>query len=176
MASIILARIRIEPLDRKKHDRAAFTCGHKALDNYLKNTAARQQDENITRVRVGCMDDSDAVISFHAMNAHGLDISQLDEQFRKRYSRFDQIPSIYLSMIAVHTDHQGNGIGSHMMADAMRQALEASKKIGASFLVLDALNDKAAKLYAKLGFESLVSNRERMIISFEKIRRAVDAG
>jgi ribosomal protein S18 acetylase RimI-like enzyme len=175
MSLIVLARVRIEPLDRKKHDRAAFTCGHKPLDNYLKNTAARQQDENMTRVRVGCLDDSHAVICFHALNAHALDISELDEPFRKRFQRYDHIPAIYLSMIAVHSDHQGNGIGRYMMADAMKQALEASKHVGAYFLVLDALNEKAVKLYSRLGFDELTSNPGRMIISFETIRRAVAA-
>jgi GNAT superfamily N-acetyltransferase len=172
---ISLDRLRLEPLDRKKHDRAAFTCGEKALDNYLKNTATRQQDQDITRVKVGCLDQADSVICFHAMNAHSLNITQLDEKYQNRFSRYESIPSAYLSMIAVDVNYHGCGIGSYMMADAMRQVLSAAELIGVHFLVLDALNEKAARLYLRLGFERLSSIPERMIISTEKIRRAVAA-
>jgi ribosomal protein S18 acetylase RimI-like enzyme len=168
----IVERLRVEPLDRKKHDRAAFTCGQHSLDNYLKHTAARQQDEDLTRVRVGCLDDTNQVICFHALNAHSIDISELDEGYRKRFPRYNSIPSAYLSMLGVHLNHQGQRIGSYMMYDAMRQVIGAAGQIGVHFLVLDALNEDAERLYLRLGFEKLASNPERMIISTEKIKRA----
>ena len=59
-----LARIRIEPLDRNKHDRAAFSCGEERVDNFLKKTATRQQDEGHTRVNVACLDDGNVVIGY----------------------------------------------------------------------------------------------------------------
>ena len=59
-----------------------------------------------------------------------------------------------------------------MMSDAMRQFIGAAGHIGVHFLVLDALNEDAERLYRRLGFEGLVSNPRRMIISTEKIRRA----
>jgi GNAT superfamily N-acetyltransferase len=170
----IVNRLRVEPLDRKKHVRAAFTCGQPTLDNYLKNTAARQQDENITRIRVGCLDDNTDIICFHALNAHHLNISQLDPKYKKRFERYDAIPSVYLSMIGVHTAHQGQGIGSYMIYDAMRQVIVAAEHIGMHFLVLDALNQAAEKLYLRLGFEKLASSHDRMIISIEKIKRAIE--
>src|SRR5271165_680247 len=155
--SVVVARLRIEPLDRKIHDRAAFSCGQITLDNYLKNTATRQQDQNLTRVKVGCLDQSNEVISFYAMNAHSLNVSALDEIYRKRFPRYESIPAAYLSMVAVHVNYQGGGIGSRMMADAMKQVLSAGEHIGVHFLVLDALNEEAAKLYLRLGFERLSS-------------------
>jgi ribosomal protein S18 acetylase RimI-like enzyme len=168
----IVGRLRIEPLDRKKHDRAAFTCGQQSLDNYLKHTASRQQDENLTRVRVGCLDDTNRVICFHALNAHSLNITELDVEYRDRYKRYDSIPCAYLSMLGVHVDHQGHSIGSYMMYDAMRQVVGASGHIGVHFLVLDALNEDSERLYLRLGFDKLASSPERMIISTEKIKRA----
>ena len=172
--STTVNRLRVEPLDRKKYVRAAFTCGQPPLDNYIKNTASRQQDENLTRVRVGCLDDNNVVICFHALNAHHLNISQLDIQYKKRFERYDAIPSAYLSMIGVHVAHQGQGIGSYMIYDAMKQVIGAAGLIGVHFLVLDALNEAAERLYLRLGFEKLTSSHERMIISIEKIKRAVD--
>ena len=39
----------IVPLDRH-HDRAAFCCGVKHLDNYLKDAAISDQEKNLSRV------------------------------------------------------------------------------------------------------------------------------
>jgi ribosomal protein S18 acetylase RimI-like enzyme len=165
----IINRLRVEPLERKKPVRAAFTCGETTLDNYIKITAARQQEENLTRVRVGCLDDNNDIICFHALNAHNLNISELDPQFKKRFERYDAIPSVYLSMIGVHVAHQSHGIGRFMLYDAMRQVVRAAEHIGVHFLVLDALNQMAAKLYLRLGFEQLASNPERMIIAMAEL-------
>jgi GNAT superfamily N-acetyltransferase len=173
--AITAARIRVEPLDRNKHDRAAFTCGETTLDNYLKNTAARQQQQNMTRVKVGCPDALNDVMSFYAMNAHSLDITTLSTTYQKMFPRYDAIPSVYLSMLGVHVKCQGCGVGSYMMADAMKQVLSVSEYIGVKFLVLDALNARAAALYQRLGFERLSSISERMIMSTEKIKLAVAA-
>ena len=61
-----------------------------------------------------------------------------------------------------------------MIYDAMKQVIGAAGLIGVHFLVLDALNEAAERLYLRLGFEKLTSSHERMIISIEKIKRAVD--
>src|ERR1700681_1153516 len=96
-----LTRVRIEPLDRAKHDRAAFSCGDDRLDNFLKNTAARQQDDDHSRVNVACLDDTFVVIGYYALNAHGIDASSLPEADRKKLPAYPTISAIYLSKIAV---------------------------------------------------------------------------
>ena len=165
----LLARIRIEPLDRNTHDRAAFSCGEPRIDNYISKSAANHQADHITRVRVGCLDTTYDVIAFYALNAHSIDVTTLPQNLQKKLPRFPSVPAVYLSMLGVHSELQGKGLGKFMMADAFKQAALASETIGACFLVLDALNDDAARMYASLKFVPLPSNPQRMILNMSQI-------
>ncbi|MDB5566575.1 MAG: hypothetical protein JWP84_3141 [Tardiphaga sp.] len=171
-----LARIRIEPLDRKRHDRASFRCGVDRIDNFLQRTATRQQDEDHTRVYVACLDSGNDVIGFYALNAHAIDTSSLPEALRKGLPSYPRISAIYLSLIGFHTDHQGKGGGTFLMTDAFKRSVAAADIVGAHFLALDALNDRAAILYRALGFVDLPGHAPRMLIGMNVVRRAVQLG
>jgi ribosomal protein S18 acetylase RimI-like enzyme len=171
----LLARLRIEPLDREKHDRAAFSCGEERVDNYLKKTAARQQGDGHTRVSVACLDDSQVIIGYYALNAHAIDVTTLPDNDRKRLPHYPTISAVYLSIAGVQAEYQNKGIGSYIMADAFKRSAQAADVIGAHFLVLDALNDNAARLYRRLGFVVLVGHEPRMLMKMDLVRKAIAA-
>jgi ribosomal protein S18 acetylase RimI-like enzyme len=168
-----LARLRIEPLDRGRHERTSFRSGVDRVDNFLSITAARQQDADLTRVYVACIDRSDSIVGYYALNAHAIDASSLPQAMAKKLPNYSTIAAIYLSIIGFHVDHQGKGGGSYLMADAFRRSAKVADVIGAHFLVLDALNERAAKLYRELGFIDLPTHQPRMIISMKAIRKAI---
>jgi ribosomal protein S18 acetylase RimI-like enzyme len=168
-----LARLRIEPLDRKNHDRAAFRCGVERVDNFLEKTAARQQDADLTRVYVACLDSTNGVVGYYALNSHAIDVTTLPEAIRKNLPSYPTISAIYLSLIGFHSDHQGKGGGTYLMMDAFKKCVEAADIIGSHFLILDALNERAAKLYRELGFVDLPDHHPRMIVKMAVIRKAI---
>lgn len=173
MDRAFLGRLRIEPLDRSRHERNSFHCGVDRVDNFLANTAARQQDADLTRVYVACLDQSNAIVGYYALNAHAVDAASLPQAMVKKLPNYPTIAAIYLSIIGFHADHQGKGGGSFLMADAFRRCVQAADVIGAHLLVLDALNDRAAKLYRELGFVDLPGHEARMIIGMKTIRKAL---
>ena len=168
-----LARLRIEPLDRKKHDRAAFNSGVDRVDNFLHKTAARQQDADHTRVYVACLDNQDEIIGYYALNSHSIDITTLPEAKRKDLPRYPTISAIYLSVIGFRADHQGKGGGTFLLVDALRKSAEAANIIGAHFLVLDSLNERAARLYREIGFIDLPNHEPRMLMNMAAVRAAI---
>ena len=168
-----LARLRIEPLDRHTHDRAAFRCGVDRVDNFLANNAARQQDADHTRVYVACLDASHEIAGYYALNAHAIDASTLPSEFAKKLPSYPTISAIYLSIVGFHADYQKRGGGTFLLMDAFRRCVEVANIIGAHFLVLDALNARAARLYRELGFIDLPDHAPRMLIGMQAIRKAI---
>src|SRR5262245_6085308 len=105
-----LSRLTIQPLDRRKHDRAAFSCGHQSYDNFLKQTATRQADHDFTRVYVAVEPPATRVLGYYSLSAHSIDIGSLPESDQKRMPRHPTIPAIYLGIIAVDSTLQNRGL------------------------------------------------------------------
>jgi len=59
-----------------------------------------------------------------------------------------------------------------MMNHALNRCLDVANIIGAHFVVLDALNDRAARLYRRLGFVDLPGHEPRMLVKMSIIRKA----
>lgn len=172
-------RIRIEPLDPQKHDRAAFSCGTARLDNFLKRTARKHQAGDFTRVWVATESGHTGILGYYALNAHALEGNDLPVHLTKNAPRLGGIPAVYLSMIAVDHYYQGQGIGRILLADALNRAADAADQIGLKAVVLDVIEDGGAEIterrrafYAAMGFQSLPSRPLRMFISIETVRKA----
>jgi GNAT superfamily N-acetyltransferase len=170
-----LSRLRVEPLDRGKHNRAAFCCGVGRLDNFLKNTAARQADEDITRVYVAFDPPDNQVLGYYSLSAHVIDIESLPEADSKRMPRYPAIPAIYLSMIAVDATVQNRGLGTYLLADAFKICVGVADRVGSYFIVLDALNDDAARMYRRHGFHDVPApaHERRMLIRMAAVRKSM---
>jgi ribosomal protein S18 acetylase RimI-like enzyme len=166
-----LRRVRIEPFDRNQHDRAAFSCGETRIDNFLQKSGSKRQDQNFSRVFVACLDTLNTVTGFYSLNAHAIDVSSLPEDVKKKLPQYPTVPAVYLSMIGVDAKHQGNGLGSFLLADAFKKTASAAENIGIHFLVLDALNERAASLYRRLGFVDLPGQEARMLMAMTAVQK-----
>ncbi len=166
-------RLIIELLDRQRHDRAAFSCGVDRVDNFLKNTASRHNQDDHGKVYVAVEPPSNAVLGFFAISPHAVDIQSLSEEDRKRMPRFPIISAIYLSMVGVAKQCQGCGIGTFLMSRAMKKCVEGANIMGGHFIVLDAINEDAARMYRRLGFVDLPSTPGRMLIAMSTVRKAM---
>jgi GNAT superfamily N-acetyltransferase len=172
-----LRRLIVERLDRAKHDRAAFSCGVSRIDNFLKNSAAKQADDDFSRTYVVIAPPSSRILGYYALGAHAIDVGSLPETDRKRMPRHPTVAAIYLSMIAVDRTVQRRGLGGFLMADVLVRCLAVAEQIGAHFIVLDAIDDHAARLYRTIGFHDLPApgQERRMIVPMRKVRRALAA-
>lgn len=176
-----LRTLTIEPLDPKKHDRAAFSSGIARIDNFLKLSAKKQQADDHTRVRVALEPDG-TVVGYYALNSHSLDLpetAELPKRLRRNAPRHGAVPAAYLSMVGVDGTRQGRGLGRFLIADAFQSVLAAAEHIAIAALVLDVLDedgdeatDRRRRFYETLGFQSFQSRRRRMYISLATLRRA----
>lgn len=165
-----LRGLAIEPFDAARHDRAAFTCGTDRIDNFLKVTASKYLAGDIGRIFVAVEKNGSRLVGFYAVGPHSIDASELEADMKKRLPSYDRISAYYLSMIGTHLDVQGKGVGSVLLADALKRCIQASEQMGGRFVVLDAINEDAARLYGRFDFIPLPSAPGRMVVSIAKLR------
>ena len=113
-----LGSLDIEKFDGARHNRAPFTCGVNCIDNFLKITATKYVKDDNGRIYVAVEREERRLAGFYAIVPHAIDAISMDGDLKKRLPNFDRIPSIYLSMIATHTDRQKKGLGGFLLADA----------------------------------------------------------
>lgn len=59
---------------------------------------------------------------------------------------------VLLARLAVHSDSQGQGIGGLLLAEALGKAVRAGEEAAARLVVVDAIDETAARCYAHCGF------------------------
>jgi len=130
------ATVIIEPLDKAKHDRAAFASGVEQVDRYLRETASRLMKGGSARVFV--MIDpqrSDEILGFYSINAHRIESDQLPRRYRRFALPDGSIPAAFIGMIGVTQRAQGQGIGGRLLVDALNGAYLASQRVGTAVVL-----------------------------------------
>jgi GNAT superfamily N-acetyltransferase len=168
-----LSGLTIEPLDRNRHDRAAFESGVDRVDNFLASTAFRHHTEDHSKTYVAVEPFSNQIVGFYTLSPHAIDVSTLPHETLKNLPRFPTISAIYLATLGVHVTRQGHGLGTYLMADFLKTCVRIADIGGGHFVVLDAINDDAARMYRRIGFIDLPKQEPRMLMSMAKVRKVV---
>jgi ribosomal protein S18 acetylase RimI-like enzyme len=169
----MLGNLAIEPLDTKKHDRAAFSSGVEQVDNFLHKRAGKLVKGETARVFVAIDTDHppEVIRGFYSINAHSVHCGELPNRYR-RYAQPDgSIPGAFIGMIGVDQSAQRQGIGGILLTDALKRAFLVSQQIGTAVVMLDILDcgnpevvERRQRLYEGYGFESLDSDPLRMFM------------
>jgi GNAT superfamily N-acetyltransferase len=138
------------------HDRGAFACGEESLDRYLKTQAG--QDVRRKANAVFAMSPADApekVIGYYTLCATALARGEVPEAAWKHLPGYPLVSCTLIGRLAIAKSHQGQKLGSILLADALERAFMSADTVGSSMVVVDALNDTAAGFYAAHGFVRL---------------------
>jgi ribosomal protein S18 acetylase RimI-like enzyme len=167
----------ISPLDPEKHDRAAFSCGVEAVDNFFKRTANKLSKADNLRVFV-MTNDNGAIVGFYAINAHSIAFEDLPPQFARTRPGHGKIPAAYISMIGRDQSFAGLGVGADLLADCLTRILRISKDLGLAMAILDVLDDgdekavgKRKALYESFGFASMPTQPLRLYMPVATIAK-----
>jgi GNAT superfamily N-acetyltransferase len=82
--------------------------------------------------------------------------------FGSRLRRDSVVGAVYIVMFAVSTEHQGQGIGTALFADALRTVRHVAEDTGVWAVVLDVLNERVERFYRRFGFDTLVGGTRRL--------------
>jgi len=160
---------RIESLTRR-HDREAFACGTAPLDDYLKKYARQNADLDYGRTFVLVRAGESAILGYYTLSAGAVAREQLPPEEGRRLPHYPA-PVAHLGRLAIDRKVQGLGLGSLLLADALRRALQVSKDL--ALYAVDALaKDAAAKaFYVSHGFHELRDDPLHLFLSMKTIAR-----
>ena len=160
----------IEPLG--KHDRAAFSCGVAALDDWFHIRAGQDEKRNVARVFVA-VDDQRGIVGFYSLSSFTLAISDLPREYAKRLPRYDLILAALIGRLARDERVRGEGVGDLLLADAVRRAIGASRSLAVFAIVVEARNEEAAAFYRGFGFAPFPSRPLRLFMPMSEAAEAV---
>jgi len=149
----------IEPLDVGKHDRAAFSSGVPALDNYLKQQATQDTKKDIARIYVLCEQPSpinvvmQPILGYYTISSMAVETIQLPTTITRRLPKYEALPAILIGRLAVDQNQRGRRFGEQLLTDALKRCFRLSQQVGTMAVLVDAKDETSARFYLKYGFK-----------------------
>ncbi|MBF0373555.1 MAG: GNAT family N-acetyltransferase, partial [Alphaproteobacteria bacterium] len=146
------------------HDRTAFRCGDDSLDRYVREQAGQDGRRGTARifVDVAC-DQPERVLGFFTLSAAAVVPSDLPPEMERRLPRHP-IPAALVGRLAIDRSVSRRGLGSVLLADAVKKTKFAAATVAMSVIVVDPIDETARAFYAAFGFRSLLGPQRRMFL------------
>jgi len=156
--------MRTEPLARK-HDRASFSCGVPALDDYLKTYALQNAKNHSAATFVLLADDSRTIHGFYSLTSRHVLLDELPDEIRPRLPKYPEVGATLIGRLAVNIAYQGQGIGRLLVMDALDRCIRAAAEVASALILVDAKDPGAAEFYLACGFTSFKGIPDRLFIT-----------
>jgi GNAT superfamily N-acetyltransferase len=163
----------IEPLDPGRHDRASFSCGKASLDRFLREQADQERRRGVSQTYV--LARGSQILGYYSLAATAIDLSLVPPEIGRKLPRYPVLPAILLARLAVDASCAGQGRGERLLIDALRVSLETSNRVGAAFVVVDALDSNAAGFYAHMGFRAFADRPLTLFLRMLDVKTVVAA-
>nr|WP_235566188.1 GNAT family N-acetyltransferase [Methylibium sp. Root1272] len=131
-----------------EHQLADFDSGEPSLDDWLRRRAAKNQANGSSRTYVVC--EGDRVVGYYCLAAGAVGHAEAPSTMRR--NRPDPVPVLVLGRLAIHKSHHQQGIGTALLNDAIRRAIQAADIAGVTALLVHALSEQARRFYLSRGF------------------------
>jgi len=154
----------VEPLDVRRHDRKAFSCGRPELDQYLRERAGQDARRKIAAPFVAVAAGTNVVVGYYTLSALSVVVEELPERIAKRLPRRQGVPVTLLGRLAVERHEQGKGLGELLLADALARSLRGSAEVASSAVVVDAIDARARAFYEHFEFGAFPDRPDRLFV------------
>ena len=135
------------------HDLGSFTCGNKALDDWLHIHAAENDRRNLSRVYL-LIEDGGAVDGYVSLTMGGVRREELPAKFGRGLPDL-QLGAVLIARLAIAGDRQGMGFGRDLLVHAVERAIAAAESVAARFVAVDPIDEDARRFYAHHGFRDV---------------------
>jgi GNAT superfamily N-acetyltransferase len=161
-----------EPL-AARHEVSRFSTGaHLSLDLWLQERALRIEGLSARTYVVCPAAEPDRVVAYFSISAAVEQRNALPSA-KIRRGVPDKVPLLLIGRLAVDAQWQGRGVGSALLADALRRCLAASQIAGVRGIVAHAIDEAAAAFYERHGFTCSPMGERVMLMPIETVRLLV---
>ena len=130
------------------HQLADFDSGEPSLDHWLKRRAIKNQANASSRTYVVC--EGDTVIGYYCLAAGAIGHAEAPSTMKR--NRPDPVPVLVLGRLAIDKSHHQEGIGTALLNNAIRRAIQAADIAGVTALLVHAISEQARRFYRSRGF------------------------
>ncbi len=157
---------RFEPLG-DQHDRAAFSCGVDALDQYFRGDPIRQDLSRKVFNAFVLTPGRKFAAGFYTLSPISILSVNLPPALAKKLSR-RPIGATLIGRVARDLSLRGKGIGEMLLGDALHRAWLASKLVSSWAVVVDS-KEGARAFYLKNEFTPFATQPSRLFLLMKTI-------
>jgi predicted N-acetyltransferase YhbS len=162
--------LRLERLNAD-HDLNAFDSGNDDLDRWLRRHAFMAQEMDSARTFVVTRDDR--VLGYFSLTMGSVRREDAPTRLVRGLPAYP-VGMVLLARLAVDRPEQGSGLGGTLLAEALRKAVIAGEAAAARLVVVDAVDENAARFYERHGFIPAPEHRLRLYRRMKDIARSLD--
>lgn len=159
--------LRIEPLG-VQHDRAAFSCETESLNLYLKTQARQAVEKKLAAVFV-LTDDGKTILGYYTLSSYVIRLDDIPEKLAKKLTKMPEVPATLLGRLARSLTVKGKRFGEILLVDALKKAHLNSQTVASWAVVVDAKDEKAARLCKQFDFIELPRISGRLFLPMSSI-------
>jgi GNAT superfamily N-acetyltransferase len=163
-------QLRIELIDKNRHNRTEFDCGVPALNFYLQRQATQDVEKRAAVVYVAVVE-TPSIAGYYTLSQYSIDLAELPETVAKRLARYSVVSATLLGRLAVTSTLQGQKLGETLLFDALCRSLAQSAHIVSTGVVVDAKDEKAAAFYQRYGFIPVLDVGHRLFLPMKTIQQ-----
>ncbi len=161
-----------EPL-ASRHDTSRFSNGvHASLDQWLRERARASEGLSARTYVICTRDEPDRVVGYFSVSA-ALEQRNALPSAKLRRGMPEQVPLLLIGRLAVDAAWRGRGVGSSLLADALRRCLAGSEIAGARGVIAHAIDEAAVGFYERHGFIRCPLGERVMLMPIETVRSLV---
>ena len=132
-----------------EHDNSEFDCGKIPLNDWLRRYALRNEGR-ASRCFVTCA--SRTIVGFYCLAAGSVEHEDVPAALKRNMPPI--VPVLVLGRMAVDRQYQGHGIGGALLKDALLRSATVATDIGASAVLVHAIDREAVPFYVQYGFQA----------------------
>ncbi len=137
------------------HKLQSFDSGAAELDRWLSNSAHTAAAAGTAATYILCR--GERVVGYYALAMSAIVHDEAPSRLRRGMP--DPVPVVLLARLAIDRSEQGHHLAGHLLVDALRRCVRGGRQFGARAVVVDAIDERAARSYRHFDFHDLDPRR-----------------